>query len=261
MPAIDPLRLEREIDKLVEAIDDPAALRRHSLDLLGFYADRTRRSASAKGARGTTKSLGVPRPVLRILGHALHQQAPEQPQSALAAADSLWEAGYRETQFMAAALLGGLDDDEVPAWAEEHIGGCRDYAALQELAERGLAGWRTGSREAFLARASAWLETNNARLRGLALLALAVEVANPEFEDLPSVFGLARGQADSVRGETRQALFALVRALARRSPPETARFLLDDLADERSGARRLVREVLKDFPPRHRAALRKALSG
>jgi hypothetical protein len=261
MPAIDPLRLEREIDQLVEAIDDPIAIRRESLDLLAFYADRTRRSASAKGARGSTKSFGVPRPVLRILGHALHQRAPKKPVAALAAADSLWQAGYRETQFMAAALLGGLKGDEVPAWAEEHVGGCKDYAALQELAERGLAGWRTGSREDFLSRASVWLETTNARLRGLALLALAVEVATPTFEDLPSVFRMARGQADSVRGETRQALFALVRALAQRSPPETARFLLDDLPDGGAGTRRLVREVLTEFPPRHRAALRKALSG
>jgi hypothetical protein len=162
---------------------------------------------------------------------------------------------------MAAALLGGLKGDEVPAWAEEHVGGCKDYAALQELAERGLAGWRTGSREDFLSRASVWLETTNARLRGLALLALAVEVATPAFEDLPSVFRMARGQADSVQGETRQALFALVRALAQRSPPETARFLLDDLPDGGAGTRRLVREVLTEFPPRHRAALRKALSG
>ena len=60
-------------------------------------------------------------------------------------------------------------------------------------------------------------------------------------------------------GEAWRAYLEVVRAAARRSPPETARFLVDEIEHARPGATRLARQTLSDFPPRQREALRQAL--
>jgi hypothetical protein len=92
------------------------------------------------------------------------------------------------------------------------------------------------------------------------MLSLHAAVEDPAFEDLPTVFQLCAGLAEKVRGEERRALYAVVTALARRSPPEAARFLTDELANGESGARRMIRETLSAFPRHQRELLRRTLS-
>jgi hypothetical protein len=53
----------------------------------------------------------------------------------------------------------------------------------------------------------------------------------------------------------------LVSALARRSPQETARFLLEEHEREPELAKRVIRGVLPDFPRRQQNLLQDALSG
>jgi hypothetical protein len=64
-----------------------------------------------------------------------------------------------------------------------------------------------------------------------------------------------------VRGESRLVLNELVSQLARRSPQETARFLLEERDRQPELAKRVIREVLPAFPRRQQNLLQDALSG
>jgi hypothetical protein len=55
MPAINPARLEKEIEAIVKLMDDPGEFRRQCLELLRFYADRTKRTLDSAGSAGSQR--------------------------------------------------------------------------------------------------------------------------------------------------------------------------------------------------------------
>lgn len=260
MPAVNPERLKQQVEDLLTMLGDPVALKRQCLDLLDFYADHTRRSVASGGVKDADWVFSVPRPVLRALSHGLRSRTQEKPALMLPNATVLWEARYRETRLLASAILGGIQQPEVAQWAEARVPNCDDSVVLKELASQGLAGLREADPAAFLERVSGWLGSTHRWLRLFALMALHAAVENPTFEDLPTVFRLLSGVSEKARGESRQVLYALVRTLTRRSPPESARFLLDELAREVPGIQRMIRASLGNFPARQKELLKHALS-
>ena len=260
MPAVNPERLRQQVEDLLTLLGDQVALKRRCLDLLDYYADHTRRSLASGGVKDAEGVFGVPRPVVRALSQGLRSRTQQKPALILPTATVLWEAGYRETRLLASAILGGIQQMEVAQWAEARASNCDDSVVLMELASQGLAGLREADPTAFLDRASKWLNSTHRWLRLFALMALHSAVENPTFEDLPTVFRLLSGVSEKARGESRQVLYALLRTLTRRSPPESARFLLDELAREVPGTQRMIRASLGHFPARQQELLKHALS-
>lgn len=259
MSAINPQRLAAQVEDLLALLDDPQAFCRQCLDLLDSCASRTRKPVTMTNVEETLKVFNVPRPVLRALSTGISRHTQMRSHLAWPAASSLWEAGYRETRLLSSAILGGQQSEEVAQMAEAFAPDCDDNVALFELADRGLAEWR-GATAKFLERVDIWLESPRRRLRVFALMAIRAAVEEPEFEDLPTVFRILSGMADSVRGDERRSLYALVCSLAIRSPPETVRFLLDEMEKDGLSARRMVRNTRESFPKRQRQLLERALS-
>lgn len=259
MPAVDPARLQREIEALTEVATDSTVLARRTLDLLEFYAEQPRRVASSEAAI-PHKAFGVPHPVIRGLGAALQARLRDSPEAAVAAASTLWEAGYRETQLLAASVLGVVKGKDAAVWAAARAETCKDGVCLMELARTGLAGWRAAEPQTCLAQISAWLRSGSERVRTLGASSLAALVDDAAFEDVPAVFRLLASLPLAGHGVFRGALEQTVGALARRSPPEAARFLLDALRLRTPGAEALIRRSLSAFPARQRSLLEAALS-
>jgi hypothetical protein len=260
MPAIDPARLAYEIQVLRAEGENPARLAQRALDLLEFYADRTRRPKGAARAGEVAWVLGVPRPVQRTLATALQGQINGQETVGLETASLLWDAGHREARVLAASILSPLQGSRVADWVEARAPACDDAEVLTELAGRGLAGWRAAAPQALLDRIAGWLRVSDHGLRGFAMVALTADVQDSSFEDLPSVFRLLRTVTPPVRGPVLRAHWKLVETLAKRSAPETARYLLDELSAGKAEMARLIRQVLPSFPPRQRRLLEEALS-
>jgi hypothetical protein len=63
-----------------------------------------------------------------------------------------------------------------------------------------------------------------------------------------------------LRGEARQALSDLLATLAKRSPAETTRFLLERIDRQQPGIERQARVLLPSLPPAQRERLTAALS-
>jgi hypothetical protein len=261
VPAIDPDRLTRQVAKVVAAVGDPAELRRRTVDLLEFYADRTRRPGPSTQVDDVPPSFGAPRPVMRALTSRLVDAAAGRPERALSAAEALWRADYRESRLLAAALVGSVTGDAAAEWAERHAVAADDKVVLAEIAGRGLAGWRGAAPMTFVDRLPRWLDSPKRPIQQMALLAIVSAADDPQFNQLPRLFPLLAGRSGNLRGEIRNALTSAVRALARRSPPETTHFMLAELASGEAGAIRLARNVLDALPEDTASRLRQAIPG
>jgi hypothetical protein len=257
VPAINPARLEKELEAIVELLDDPGEFRRRCLELLRFYGDRTKRTVDT--ADFELSALNAPSALIRTMATHFQTSVSEDPALAQPAASALWQSGYREARILAVAILGAQVRDEVPGWATEWAKESVDPVVLDELAHQGLDRWRRSSPSEFIAQTSEWISARRTHLFGLKAILSAVE--DQEFEDLPSIYRMLRGQSASVRGESRLVLNQLVSELAKRSPQETARFLLDERHREPELAKRVIRDVLPAFPRRQQNLLRDALSG
>lgn len=260
MPAIDPERLKIQVDRLLEVVSDPVALQRGCVELLDFYADRTQKSIATGEVDETYRAFGAPKPLMRALSFGLRSRLAQHPTSSFSTAAALWEAGYRETRALASAILGELDVEDVPDWAETWVLTCDDQIAVEELANQGLTNWRKADPTRFLGRVELWLGSTQKKLQSFSLLALMSAVEDPSFEDLPTVFRILDGTTGTFDGALFLVLSRLINALSRRSPPEAVRFLMDELAHERESTRRLIRNTKENFPPRQRDLLERALS-
>ncbi len=260
MPSVNPVRLAQQVQRLADLLPAPLALQRAAVELFDYYADRTRRSGRRSGAHLSPRAFGAPTPVVRAAERAIAAAARERPECAWPAAQTLWNVGYRETSLLAIALLAALADDGLGQWAAKVAAECRDPIVLEALADGGLSAWRRADPSRFLRAARSWLRPKeSAALQAFALLALRAAVRDLEFEDLPGLIKLMHGLAARVRGERLRALQELVQALAQRSPPEAARFLLDELRKGGEPAARLAKRSLEAFPARYQQTIRRAL--
>jgi hypothetical protein len=261
MPAIDPERLKRQVAEVAAAVGDPFELRRRALDVLEFYADRTRRPGPSTQLDDVPPMFGAPRPVMRTLSASLVGAVTTRPERARPAADALWRTGFRESRMLAAALVGSLDRAEAAAWVEAHAASADDSVVLAEMAGRGLAGWRGADPHAFVDQLTKWLDSDKRPTQHLGLLAIAAAVADPSFRQLPRLFSLLSGRSGSFRGEMRNAFTAAIRALARRSPPETTYFLISEVGSGDPAALRLARAVVETLPADDAGRLRRSFPG
>jgi len=261
MPAIDPDRLRKQVAGFAGAIGDPAELRRRALDILEFYADRTRRPGPSTHVDDVSPAFGVARPVMKSLTQALRRAAAGKPERGLAAAEALWQTGYREARLLAAALVGDQFGEPVMKWVESHARMTDDNIVLAELAGQSTAGWRVAEPGGFVDQLARWLDSSRRGTQQLAYLAMTSAVEDPRFHQLPRLFGLIAGRAGSVRGETRKALYRLLRALARRSPPETTHFLIAEVAGGDPAAIRMARNVIDSLPHDDAGRLRLTIPG
>ena len=229
MPAVNPARLKADIDELAGFLDDPSRLSRQVVSLLKFYADYTRRPGIATSVDDAPWVLHVPDPIIRELQRTLVRWLGDNPEQTREHSAVLWAAGYRETQQIAAALLGEQKHEWVADWAETRARECRDRPVLADLAATGLKGWRSSSAQGYLKRAETWLGDRNTRMQAFALLALA-EVPGESGSQLPAVLDILERYHWKARGETEKALRVLLQRLAAASDRETAGFLLEQLA-------------------------------
>jgi hypothetical protein len=260
MPAIVPEHLETQIEIVQRAFGNPQLLVRRIVELLEFYADRTRRPTRAREGENVPWAFGAPLPVLRALKKALLAGGGGDSETVWAVGEALWQAGYRETQVLATQLIGVHADERVALWAEEKAPSAVDGMALASLGGEGLERWRAEQGPGFLVRVDGWIQSGDAKLRALGLAAVAQALEDPDFEDIPSVFPLLRGLTESAQGEGRRQLGRATRALAKRSPPEAARFLREERMRCGERAHWLVRASLDAFPVRMRDNLRRTLS-
>jgi hypothetical protein len=230
------------------------------MDLLEYYADRTRKTASLAISRDAPWAFGVPRPVMDALRRTLKKISADPAAPVEAIVEELWNTGYREPQILAVELLSGRPGPEFRAQMEAWMPSCQDSAVLEALAVTGFSAWRRESPQAFLGKVKDWLEDPRRSFQLSALLALAGAVHDDHFTEIPALFHLIEGASIGASGSFRRVLYDLVAALAQRSPAETARFVMDEIDRDSQSGGRMARSLLHFFPRHERTLIQQTLS-
>ncbi len=260
MPAVNPEDLSQRIESVLMLLGEPRRFARACYELLEFYADRTKRRTTALGQVETARVLRVSRPVLRTLCNEIQHFAHEEEADWLEAAELMWNTGVREGRFVAACLLNKAAQENAPIYAEAWAETCEDVVALERLAADGLSVWREQDPDIFLQVLTRWIDDHHLQVRHLALLLIENASRDSTFDKyLPETFRILHGISVKVRGGSVQSLYRLVRQLAKRSPAETAKFLLDEIKAGHPGVKRLIRNTMESLPDNYREAINRAL--
>jgi hypothetical protein len=260
MPAINPSRLNRQVEAAMAQAADSGRFVRAVREIVEYYADRTKRSTAASEALIMSNVLRVPRPVLAAVCSAIQAHAEFIPAERHKAAAGLWDLAYRETRYVAVCLARGLEAAAIPGVLERWAAGCDDRQVLSWMAEEGLRDWWDAPGSHPWRTLRTWMAGEDFRVRNLSLLALLKRVEGGLNDaDLPRVFRLLKGAVGNVRSDGHATLSDLIALLAKRSTRETARYLMDEIKRGSPGIKGLVRSSLGAFTPDLRRELEAAL--
>jgi 3-methyladenine DNA glycosylase AlkD len=260
MTSIDPRRLAKEIDEIKRLITDPPNVRSRIVDALEFYSDRTRRSKTMLGSKDAEKKYGVPAPVYKALERGLKQSITKNQEFTSELVEELWQVDYREPKLLAIALQDQIPFDALLTRVEAWVGSTKDYQVLTSLARLFVKQWRVERYRDFTNILSKWLNRKRLAFELFSLLTLQFLSQEPDFEDVPLIFQLIRYHDISKHQVVKRAYVDLLRSLVHRSSSETARYLLDVFEGHPNKARRLVKELLPEFPSEEQISLKRVLS-
>lgn len=253
MPAIQPARLKIQISQLADKFSTPYEFVGALKGLLEFYADRTRKPGMDSKKFALIQIYNPPKQVSRQIEVSLRPMVVAEPEQALTLVDILWDQPWLECRAMALTILGWIP----PEPPERVIGRLKSWSAeigydrvLEESLARGLEGLWKGNPDLFFNLLESWLKASDPATRRLGLRVLPLIVTDPSFKYLPNIFSLLRPFLQRIELAPDTDILLAIRALAKRSPQETAYFLRRNLAlTENVGMFPLIRRSLDAFPP------------
>ncbi|MEA3350865.1 MAG: DNA alkylation repair protein [Chloroflexota bacterium] len=264
MPAIKPARLKIQVVEIMELFDAPDKFLRALHDLLGFYADRTRRFGRVVKSAPLLDSYQVPKQVLRQIELSLSPKVLADSDAAVELADRLWDDGWLETRLLAISVLGQVSplppervSDRVQMWGQA----CKEELVMKSLVSKGLEKLRLDARGYYFESVENWLLSPHQSLVLVGLRALPPLLDDDNFENLPLVFRWLAPLARDAGIEVRNDLIQVLRSLARRSPQETAYFLrkIKATASSPRSVAMIIRRSLDAFPADVQSVLRDVL--
>jgi hypothetical protein len=263
MPAIQIARLRTQMAQLMALYHQPAQFLRGLHDLLDFYTDRTYRPGQAGKIQPLLPHYKVPLPVIRQIETELAGLCTQDPQAGLDLADTLWMDSYFEPRLLAIYLLS-LEPVSLPepvlqrlsAWARPE----EDQQVLKVLITRGAGRLMREQTDCWSDLVKGWLADERPAVQSMGLHALLAIVEDENFQNLPVIFHLISPSMHGLPANLQSGLLAVLQALARRSPAETAYFLRQILTLVSDPLiPRLIRRCLPNFSPETQAGLRAAL--
>ena len=265
MSAIQLARLKKQASQLADMVDQPEAFVHNLHDILDFYADRTHRPGQAGEPPPLLSHYRVPIPVLRQIESEVVFRLDQGTQDHLELLDRMWEEPNFEIRLLAAALLGKISPsppeavtERIHAWASSTA----EQRLLSVLLVQGMERTRKEAIDVFLQQVDKWLTGSTVLSQQIGLRALLPLITEGNFENIPAVFRLITPFTRELPTPLRPDLLDIIKALARRSPKETAYFLRQNL--ELPGSTDtawVIRQSLRQFTGETRESLHAALRG
>lgn len=259
MPAIDLARLRKQANRLVDFFFLPEDFLKYLREMLEFYVNYTLRKKEDIAPGSNLPTYRTPPVVMRQIENAIGPTAMENPHYALELADLLWDEGYIETRLLAAFLLGRIPPQEerllarLTAWTQQ----VRDPSVRGALLTTSLARMRKETPDEFLVLISEWLHPARQRLWSNGIQALLPMITDPDFENLPPVYDLAKPIIEAAPGILQNDLGNLINAFYRASPSETGYYLREIIENSPNPLTVVtLRRIMSTFPPGLQASLR-----
>jgi hypothetical protein len=202
---------------------------------------------------------------MRQVWYELSKTTRPHPNAALHLSDALWAEPNVDLQLLGARLLGQLPlvppepvVDRLQSWVHSDP----DKRLLDGLLEFGLIRFQNDAPEQLLELISSWLSSNDLPAQHAGLRALLPLSSDPASPHLPVIFHLVTPYTRIAPSRLRPDIVAVLAALARCSPSETAYLLRQNLTTpDNPDTPWLIRQVLDEFPADTRAGLRAAMKG
>jgi hypothetical protein len=259
MPAIDLARLRKQANRLADFFFLPQDFLKYLRETLDFYVNRTLRKKENIAPDSTLATYRTPTVVLRQIENAIGAIAKENPHYALELADLLWDEGYIETRLLAAFMLGCIPPQEerllarLTAWTQQ----VRDPSVRAALLTTSLGRMRKETPDEFLVVIGEWLHPAREQLWPNGIQALLPMITDPNFDNLPPVFEIARPIIETAPGALQNDLGNLINAMYQASPYETIYYLREILENSPNPLTAVtLRRILSMFPSELQASLR-----
>ncbi len=263
MPAIQPARLKLQVAELVAKYDQPASFVRELHHLLDYYSDHTQRHGQAGQPSPLLDSYNTPPPVMRQVWHELARLMKPHPNQMLHLCDALWAEPNYDLRILATHILGQLPTippEPVLGRLQAWVGSGIDRKLLDGLLEYGVIRFQEEAQEKLLELISGWLESSDFTARQAGLHSLLPMINEQGNSYLPTIFRLVTPYLRIAPTRLRPDILAVVRALARCSPSETAFLLRQNLtAPDNPDTAWIIRQVLDEFPAETQSGLRAAM--
>jgi len=259
MPAVDLVRLRSQITELVSLINDPNSFLQKFHDLLELYNSWTLKSGQDIPSKPLTKSYKVPQQIIKQIEYKLADQIKTTPQVTLDLTDALWQDETLESKNLAAYILGQMPleysdqvKERILTWSETRL----TTAALDTLFQRATSKLEQEKPGEWQELVLGFLNHYDPAMQILGLKAIANVIENPTFGNIPSLFKIIRPFLQEPSDITQNALNKVIKALANRTPIETAYMLKQVLADNPS---KTVSQNIRRYVPYFQIAEQKNL--
>ncbi len=263
MPAIEFSRLRTKIELLGKKYDQPEQFVKDLSDLYFFYSDLTFQSSSTTRVSSTFSAYRAPVMINRELERAFKPMARSRSQETLAIIDALWATRTEEPCRLAAALLGDLPIEYHEA-VQERIRNWSQTGDNPELVnalhEKGAETIRRENPEVWIHTLKNWYDSQQPVLQKLAITGLAPMVNDPDFTNLPILFGFLEPIISKADSHLAYTLLLMVEKLAAKSESETVYFLKQIIRESPSkDLPRFIRRALPSFSEQAQLSLKTCL--
>jgi hypothetical protein len=236
MPAFQLSQLKTQAARLAEKFDDPDRFVHDLNELLGYYTNRTIRSAQV-ARRLSVPTFHTPRPVMRQIELELALFAEARPEKAVILLDILWNAESLESRLLSAYLMGILPPAQaarallkLPKWLNQ----TSDNEIRFALLDKALARLRHENPADFYSMLEDWLSSHQTTHQIWGMQALIPLLHDSQFENLPAVFRILRPAILNLGPITQLDFQACLEALDNVSRTETISYM---------------REIIHENPP------------
>ena len=260
MPGIQMAELRRQMDQLLLAFTRPTEFHQELTEIFDRHGLPTHHGV----VDVVEPAYHVPMLLEKEITELLRQPVDENPDAALRLIAELWRDRYFEIRLLATALLGFLPArtapmlfDRLAVMAMEESDGLMLRLLFRNATQR----LRHEQADSWLERMGEWLAASNLATQKIGLEALYSVIEDESFENLPPVYRMLEPYLFDPRREHDVRLRGVMKALAQRSPAETAYYLFElapFITSERG--QRFVRSCLPLFDETHQSLIREGLN-
>lgn len=261
MPAIELARLRFQVAELCDEFNFPERFTYKFHEILGIYNNWALRQGFTAPPKTLMRHYKVPRQVIKQIEVDIQPFIVEAPKQALNLVDHLWQDDFLEAREMASYILGQVPLDapneitrRIQEWAQPDL----DKAALECLYDQGTRRLLSEQPEIWVQSVRTMLAQADPGMQNLGLRALVSVIENPDYTRIPSLFKLLSPFVQSPHELLQANLYAVIAALAKRTPTETA-FILKQTLITTPGVEieQLIRRFLPSFDAKIQLTLKK----
>jgi hypothetical protein len=253
MPAIRPMQLKTDVEKLCGKASDPMGFVYEIKELLDYYSDRTKRSGFRSAQPSLIKSYKVPKQVIQQILSRLKPEIISNPGIDFSLAELLWQENWLELKILALEILGWIPNQSaettinvLKSWSDQITGD----KVLHDAFAKGLVGLFKDHPSAVLNLLGSWVNSPVSNKHKLGIRVIPWLIKSRDFDNLPKIFSILHSQVVQVGKIPDADLLYSVRELSRYFPRETSYFLQRIISiNDNPMIRGFIRQIIDEFPP------------